>query len=70
MADNVNQFITKNKTVKLKHFVNEIINAIGTPIYDNYVDNKYIAYFRGDDDQVYMVQFVKGRAISIERESI
>jgi len=70
MADYVNGFIAKNKTVKLKNFVNEIINAIGTPIHDDYVDNKYVAYYRGDDDQIYMVQFVKGRAISIERESV
>jgi len=70
MADNVNQFIAKNKTVKLKHFINEIINAIDTPIHDGYVDNKYVAYFRGDDDQVYMVQFDKRRAVNIERESV
>jgi len=70
MADYVNEFIAKGKTVKLRHFVNEIINAIGTPIFDDYVNNRYIAYFRGDDEQVYMVQFVRGRAISIEKESV
>jgi len=65
METEVNSFITKTKTITPGDFINEVVEKLGLPIYDTFVDNKYVAYFRGDNKLIYKVNFKDSRVVKI-----